>query len=170
MKTISSFITTLLISACVACGTSDAQKPLEPKLIGPPPAVDKELRPYVDMFIRDCEARRKDCQERLSKILEIRVVNMPNFSKKDDEIVIGLCYDGFLIKRIEINKQIMSYHGRYLQTLVYHELGHCMYDLEHEQRTDMIMSPAMPEITILMQYWNDMLAEFFSAIEEQHGP
>lgn len=171
MKSLSSMVLTTMIAACVACGTKDTyQKPSEPVLVEKAPAIDQELKPYVAMFMHDCEARRTDCKTRLSKILEIRAVNIPDFNEKDNEVVIGLCYDGFLYKRVEINKAIIHYHVKYLQTLIYHELGHCMYDLEHENKTDTIMSPVMPDITILIKEWEALLLDFFATIEERNGP
>jgi hypothetical protein len=165
-----SLLLTAFIGACVACGTNDSQVPAPTADLIERPAIDSEVKGYVDMFMADCEARRTDCKENLAKILEIRVVTIPDLNPKDDEVTVGLCYDGFFFKRIHINKIALAYHGRYMQTLIYHELGHCMYNLDHEEKLDMIMSPVMPSIVTLVQNWNLLLADLFVAIEEKHGP
>jgi predicted metal-dependent hydrolase len=169
-------ILSTLAAACVACGTGDIFEPTPP--YNTPTTgnktyeteIDEELELFVALFMADCEAKRKDCKYRLNKIKEIKVVDMPDLDKSDNEMVIGLCYDSLFTKRVHVNREIIHYADRYLQALVYHELGHCMYGLDHVEESDKLMSPAMPSFTALMRDWGKLVEEMFNAIEEYHGP
>ena len=176
MKSVTAFVLSVLVGACVACGTADDVLQEQPKAKQTPvpytggPAIDKELQPYVDLFMKDCEVRRLDCQDNLNKLKEIKVVDMEDKNKEDAEVTVGLCYSSLFSKRIHINRLALEYKGRYMQTLVYHELGHCMYDLDHEKKPDMLMSEIMPSMVVIVRDWQTLLDDFFAAIEEENGP
>lgn len=176
MKSVTTFVISALVGACVACGTGEEPLPKEPKTTATPrpvqdgPAIDKELQYYVDLFIDDCEVRRKDCKMRLSWLKEIKVVEMEDKDKTDQAVTVGLCYLSIFSRRVHINKVALEYSSRYVQTLVYHELGHCMYDLDHEEKPDMLMSEMMPSMAVIFRDWNHLLDDFFAAIEEENGP
>lgn len=174
MKYIVIYLLGLFLGACVACGTDDIfQQP--PTYTTPTNRIyetdiDEELELFVTLFMRDCEARRTDCKKKLERIKEIKVVDMPDLDKTDNEIVIGLCYDNIFNRRVHINRAIIDHTDRYLQALMYHELGHCMYGLDHLKESDRLMSPAMPSIMVLIQDWPELVEEFFAAIREENGP
>jgi len=166
----------MVVGACAACGTSDIRQ-VEPRLQPTPvdaPAretfIDEDLRLYVELFMNDCEARRTDCEEKLKLVEEIRLVEIPDLNKQDKEMVVGLCYLNFFSNKVHISKAVFSFGHKYVQTIMYHELGHCMYDLDHEKKDDMLMSAMMPDLTVLLQDWPQLLDDFFAAIQEQHGP
>ena len=173
MKSVTAFLISALIGACVACGTQDStdipdEEVQKPSLTGP--VIDKSLRSYVRQFLNDCEVRRTDCEARLSLLEEIKVVDIPDEKPNDDEVVVGLCYSNFFQKKVHINSLALKFSGRYMQALVYHELGHCMYGLDHEKKPDMLMSEMMPSLLVLVRDWDELLADFFAAIEEENGP
>lgn len=177
MRTFISFALSAMVGACVACGVGDDRVVTRDKV--PPkektertdgPRVDEELKLYVELFMADCEARRTDCEKKLNSIYEIRVVEMEDKNKNDKEIVIGVCYLNLFSNKVHINKLAFQYGHKYVQTIMYHELGHCMYDLDHEEKDDMLMSPMMPELKTILHDWSRLLDDFFAAIQEQNGP
>jgi hypothetical protein len=172
--TIVTLLLSFVIGACVACGTDDIFQ--STPVYNPPinnkheVEIDEELKLFVDLFMEDCNTRRTDCKHRLQKIKEIKVVDMPDVDKLDNQVVIGVCYDNIIYKKVHINKEMIGYADKYLQALMYHELGHCMYDLDHVEESDKLMSPAMPSFIILLQNWKELVTEMFTAIEERNGP
>lgn len=162
-----SMLVLFLLGACAACGTTDSLN--TPNQVNSSTYVDKDLQRFVDDFMRDCEARRTDCAEKMSQIDSIRVTVIPDLDTKDNEYVIGLCYDRPFNKYIEINKEIMNKSDWYIKTLLYHEIGHCAYDLDHDEQENTLMSPLIPPLYIIIRDWQLMLGDFFSAIYEKHG-
>jgi hypothetical protein len=159
-----------LLGACAACGTTDSLTTTpQPKPPEQGTHIDKDLQRFVDDFMRDCEARRTDCAEKMSQIDSIRITEIPDLDTKDNEYVIGLCHDRPFNKYIEINKEIMSKSDWYIKTLLYHEIGHCAYDLDHDAQENTLMSPLIPPLYIIIRDWQLMLGDFFSAIYEKHG-
>jgi hypothetical protein len=159
-----------LLGACAACGTMDSREVVQKR---PPQStkqyIDEDLQPFVNEFMRDCEARRTDCAKKMAKISSITITEIPDVDPSDTEMVIGLCHDGLFTKRIEINKAVMDKPYIYLRVLMYHEIGHCAYDLDHEEANNTIMSPVMPRFLVIVQDWNLMLADFFVSIYQKHG-
>lgn len=169
-----STIICFLLGACAACGTMDVTPPPmtsepQPTAKTSGPKIDKELQRFVDEFMLDCEARRTDCAKKLGRISSITVATIPDENPNDNELVVGLCYDRFFTHRIEINKEIINKPDMYLRVLMYHEIGHCAYGLDHEKEPDMIMSPMMPGLLTLLQHWSSMVTDFFATIQEKHG-
>lgn len=155
------------IGACAACGTpeptsSTVKLPIQQK-------IHPNLQPFVEEFLADCETRRSDCVERLSLIESMDVVDIPDLNTKDDEIIVGLCYDRFYTKKIEVNKLIMNKPYIYTRLLMYHELGHCAYGLDHEDDPHAIMAPSMPEMWVIAQNWPEMVMDLFGTIQQKHG-
>jgi hypothetical protein len=160
----------LLAVICIACGVYDVKDVIQTEESGHiSTGIDPELQPFVDDFMRDCEARRTDCAKRMDRIKSIKLVDMPDLDKSDDEAVIGLCYDRPFTRRIEISKDIMDKPNLYIKVLMYHEIGHCAYGLDHETVPDAIMSPVMPSFVLLLRDWQLLLADFFVTIAQKHG-
>ena len=162
-----SMLVSFLLGACAACGTTDSLN--SPKQPEQSTYIDKDLQRFVDDFMRDCEARRSDCAEKMSQIDSIRITVIPDLDTSDTEFVIGLCYDRAFTKNIEINKEIMSKSDWYIKTLLYHEIGHCAYDLDHDEQENTLMSPLIPPLYVIIRDWQLMLGDFFYSIYEKHG-
>jgi hypothetical protein len=167
-----SMLISFILGACIACGTSELPRPEQenpPAQDGSGPQVDSQLKVFVENFLEDCEARRTDCAEKLDRIRSIRIVEMPDLDTQDKEVTIGLCYDNLFNRRIEINKDIMDNSYIYIKVLIYHEIGHCAYGLDHEKKENMLMSPVMPGLAYIWRNWRLMLDDYFAAIHEKHG-
>jgi len=174
MKNLVIYALTYFLGACVACGTQELFESTPPYTTPVNKTykteIDEILYPFVAMFLKDCEARRTDCKKKLERIKEIKVIDMPDLNESDNEIVIGLCYDTLLNRRVHINRIIIDFSNQYLQALMYHELGHCMYNLDHLKQPDKIMSPEMPSLLVLMSQWEELVEELFVAIRKGNGP
>lgn len=88
--------------------------------------VDPELKPYVDEFDQETGARS-----------HVNMVFEENVIGKNGKIVAGVCrYSGnvFTPNTVSINK---NYWGTIpvpmRKSLVWHELGHCVLDLDHNE-------------------------------------
>lgn len=174
MKYLVLYAMAYLLGACVACGTDDIFR-AAPTYTTPTNRIyetdiDEELELFVNLFMADCDKRRTDCKKRLERIKEIKVVDIPDLDKTDNELVIGLCYDNIFNRRVHINRAVIDFTDRYLQALMYHELGHCMYGLDHLEQSDRLMSPAIPSIIVLIEDWPELVEEFFAAIRKENGP
>jgi len=128
--------------------------------------VDDVLRPYVDQFMRDCTARRTDCEEQLRWVKEIKAIDMHRMQVPGGNMVIGLCYINPIYHRVHINKKILHYGSSYVRAVVYHELGHCLYNLDHSPNQGDLMSEVIPDIFTLSEEWPRLMAGLFAMIEE----
>lgn len=128
--------------------------------------VDNVLRPYVDQFMRDCAARRTDCEEQLRWVKEIKAVDMRKMQAPSGNMVIGLCYINPIYHRVHINKKILHYGSSYIRAVVYHELGHCLYNLDHSPNQGDLMFEVIPDIFTLSEEWPRLMAGLFAMIEE----
>ena len=128
--------------------------------------VDNVLRPYVDQFMRDCAARRTDCEEQLRWVKEIKAVDMRKMQAPSGNMVIGLCYINHIYHRVHINKKILHYGSSYIRAVVYHELGHCLYNLDHSPNQGDLMFEVIPDIFTLSEEWPRLMAGLFAMIEE----
>lgn len=128
--------------------------------------VDDVLRPYVDQFMRDCAARRTDCEEQLRWVKEIKAVDMRKMQAPSGNMVIGLCYINPIYHRVHINKKILHYGSSYIRAVVYHELGHCLYNLDHSPNQGDLMFEVIPDIFTLSEEWPRLMAGLFAMIEE----
>lgn len=133
------------------------------------PRIDPEVQEFVDQFMHDCQLRRKDCYQKLSRVREIKVIEMVTFAEEEPGETIGRCYYGTLSSTIHLSKDAMRYADRYIKALVYHELGHCMYDLDHVERPGAVMSPYLPPLLYLVFQWDALLDEFFEQIRQKNG-
>lgn len=134
-----------------------------------PESVDSRLQRFVTEFFLECSARRSDCKKALASIESIQVVDKLSDFDPGDEGVIGRCYISLYRKKIEILKEVLWKPDRYIKALVYHEIGHCAYNLDHVRETDELMSEYMPGMPALVFRWEAMLAQFFLEIRQKNG-
>lgn len=150
----------VLVIALISCLSvkETAEEPIDPR-----------LQRFVDAFLTDCTARRKDCVQALARIDSIKVVDrLPDFVQKEDAEVIGRCYISFRRRRIEVIKETLFQPDRYMRALIYHEIGHCAYDLEHVPEDDVLMAEHMPGMPALVFKWKELLDGFFAEIAKKN--
>jgi predicted metal-dependent hydrolase len=156
-------ISLAFMGAVIACGTFE-QPPVHTEQ-----DIDKRLQPYVDHFLVDCEARRADCYTKFGKITSIKVHKSFPLSDDITEDTIGLCQ---LTKRrnwIMIKESVFDMFEEHIRALVYHELAHCMYELDHVPQKNKLMSANMPDSATVVYKWRKLVDEMFDQVEQTHG-
>lgn len=148
------------ILVLIACGM-----PESPRVINRTErqVVDSRLLPHIDAFIADCKLHRKDCNQRISSIQSILVVD-----SLVDENTIGLCTVDFPNTRIQIREDQLNSPRRYIRAIVYHELAHCAYYTQHVERRDSLISPYIPGVQVLIGDWDRLVTDLFQEIGVQY--
>ena len=155
MQTCITVIVLVLLTGCSSCGprhTEDTHKV----------AVALELSTYVNEFMTEIEKRNlfQDIQNEYNELKYIRL------GDTEDENAVGMCYIGYLSRWILIDP---SYGGspNMMRTLIFHELGHCLLNLEHypaditidiPEKSD-IMNPYLPLLS--EKEWVPMVDKMF---------
>lgn len=131
--------------------------------------VDPKLHRFIEAFLKECNQRRKDCQQALNRIESIKILDKLSGFEPGDEGVIGRCYIFFRKRKIEILREVMVQPDKYIKALLYHEIGHCGYDLEHVPEEDTLMSEHMPGMPTLVFKWKELMDGFFAEIRKKNG-
>lgn len=142
MKTIQYFSMIGLILTA-ACGSQDFY--IEPSLEG-----------YVIEFFDQCENHGVyTCKERYDKL--INVIEIKDIT---DIKAFGVCHTPFNGRRnIEIDKFSCSHYPETCKVVVWHELGHCLYGLEHTQEGVM-------RSYAYRSYPQEMIDNFFNSLQD----
>lgn len=125
---------------------------------------DKDVSRYTYDFIADCKKYDKNCTDTESIPVYWRVPKNENW--------IAYCME---IRWIIFNKKIAlpvkhmaidpiwwnSATDISKKTLVYHELAHCILDLDHVDNGYMIMAPSIPEPQYLSNNWDCLVEQMF---------
>lgn len=155
--------TTTLIGILVACGTFE-QPPVHTEQ-----DIDSRLQPYVDQFLQDCETRRADCRTKFAKITSIKVHKAFPLSDDITEDTIGLCQLSRRRNWIMIKEEVFDRFDEHVRALMYHELAHCVYELDHVPEKNKLMSTHMPDILTVVYKWDKLVNEMFAQVEQRHG-
>lgn len=126
MKLIMSFLFLFLLVNCAPTHTNFLN-------IGP------EFKPYVDMF--ECEAKR------MGRPLKIKTLTVEfGDTKYRGEYVIGLCGQSNMLNPvITIDKEFWDESSETSrEILMFHELGHCILDKNHNNNMIMLPTVAWP--------------------------
>lgn len=121
------------------------------------PKVDKDLQELVDRFFEKAEARDKAWGSRIL-LRSVKYVD-----KLDEPTTIGLCESGKLGYHISIVSGRSFYMT--LSTL-YHELGHCVYGIGHNNGTIMAAWEAHTE-SYYVQHWAAEEDKFWDLVPNQ---
>jgi hypothetical protein len=122
------------------------------------PYVDSRLRKYVDTYLDDMNKRGVDVSPYncLDSILLVSV----NTPICDDSHAIGCC-DGKIVKVKFFTDVVYHDSSQYLQLLVYHELGHCMLHLPHENTEPSIMNSVENRpSSFYFEHWDYYIKEY----------
>ena len=130
--------------------------------------VDDELKPYYEQFVNDAGIRRTKLNTGLETVKVVNEIESPD--KDKGTRVIGVCiwhyYDnGVAVRNIEIVKSLLS-DPIQLRLVVYHELGHCLLNLDHTpNNSKQIMDPISNlSDEYVTQNWNDLVNYEFESI------
>jgi len=150
----------IAIFVLIACGM-----PESPRVINRTnqQIVDSRLLPHIEAFLVDCKKYRKDCDQRVSHIQSILIVE-----KLVDENTIGLCTVDFPNTRIQIREDQLAASRRYLRAIIYHELAHCAYFTQHVERKNTLISTYIPGLHVLIGEWDNLVVDLFQEIGAQY--
>lgn len=188
--TVSIFFWLLLLLLLTGCGSSDptfypAPTPVPRNSV---PKVDEAVKEYVSGFKDICDSRPSPvCLKRWPRIEYITVVKdeaIRTDAAKDNWV--GVCWEYTDSKHqlVKANVQILDNDGRgnpwdadSLKGIIYHELGHCALNLEHEDSpytNPKMMNPSLYSYHIYANNWEKMVEEEFSvqslALMEEEVP
>lgn len=126
------------------------------------PYISPELRPFVDEFILDMDSNHIPIT-RISNLDSIIIV-------PDDMLICGDtwesvdeaigCSSGFRVQ-IKREREDFPETNTYLRFMVYHELGHAILNLPHDNSCLQIMNSSIdPYITEYDKYWPSLHQQF----------
>lgn len=149
----------------IACGMLD-----RPTVIHTPQnqEIDSRLHVHYEAFRKDCKLFREDCDDRLSNIVSMTVVDTFEIEEKVTKDTIGVCYPYVGAAYIEVKQDALDIGEHGLRGLVYHEIAHCAYYTNHVERKNTLMSAYIPEYIILRLEWDSLVRELFQEIGAQY--
>lgn len=136
-----------------SCGTAEP----EPRM-----NIHADLKAHTEEFIKDCNKYlgKEKCNPKIQLVMKVR----PLADKK-----LGVCYiynEPFQYKRkIVIDDEVM---GAYNQKLVvYHELLHCLFQLDHfDDEIDILNTYVVPSnVRYINQYWDYFVEKAFRRVK-----
>lgn len=160
----------------VSCGPGGADKTVpmsydKPRSQPSYEEIPNEIKPHFSEFLEYCRSSQvvdKDtCSRNLESFYGIVFENHPIV--KDQPEVVGNCQVYEVngkpyARKIIISKKMVDYKSLQFKSLIWHELGHCLLDLDHVpfNRGIHMMNPSlMPEIE-LGKRWSYLVNTFFS--------
>lgn len=165
------FLAMALTFPAVACGREvsyDHTKQLPERA---PTVVDTELQPVVGEWLTDCGIQlSKDCGELLKLVDSITVTE-----GYDEDQTIGRCvleetYGGYILsRRVTIRRDILKAPFS-LKSLMTHELGHCVFLVDHYEGEEHIMNAFISSEKDLKTSFTGMLKRFYQMLESGELP
>lgn len=156
----------VLLLTLFACGVME-----RPQIVRTPAnqEVDSRLLPYLEDFRKECKRFRKDCDTRIAAVQSLKVVkdfaHEPSLSPE----TVGVCLLSFPSARIEIREDQLGTSKRYMRAIVYHELTHCAYYIDHVSRKGTLISEYIPDFIVLNTKWDRLITELFQEIGARYA-
>jgi len=127
------FLLPLLATLIVGCASTPAYQ----DAYATNPSESEEFGVYVRLF--QLEAEKRGVQLSMPNLdRSLRIYKVDNFNEElQKKYVIGLCIKTATEVDIYIDRDSWnSYDSQQRELLLFHELGHCVLDLEHDKSTD----------------------------------
>lgn len=124
--------------------------------------IDPLLRQHVYDFVFTCdqhESTSSRCKRNLAKLDSVKTVESIDYG----DSAVGVCItieSGFRFIQIESDGSYIN--SLAMKSLVFHELGHCLLDLEHSNVIDDIMYPILVDPERLLTRWHDLVDRLLS--------
>lgn len=161
----------LLFLLLIGCGSERIQEKqvevlvpfyIEADLVSP------DVLPYVMEFAGYCEKfnTAEKCKKNFQKITAVDVV-----SSFEEKFVVGKCYmDRLGNRKIEISDGLMHLDSFSMQTVVVHEMAHCVLGSEYglfphyDEEPDIMNTYLLPE-KIIFSSWPTLIENLFDRVE-----
>jgi hypothetical protein len=126
---------------------------------------DLELRPFLEELVAKCELmglnKRELCFRNLTDLKAIKWREHPLNPK--NESTIGFCQKAPHERWIAIRSNYFKSESHSLRFLMWHELGHCLFDLPHVENNELdIMTPYVPSEANIIAHWEEMAEKFLT--------
>jgi hypothetical protein len=150
MRFISAAAALLLLLLATSCAETGDLPPVYQAPGSIAPVVEVDLIPVVEEFLRDCRGVDAARVDRNWARLRSVVYGPTTFDGETDRAAYCAIWgDGS--REIVLNPR---FTGSVRRALVYHELGHCLLDLDHHPESGELMSPAVPPSVTLDTSWD----------------
>lgn len=160
----------LVVIALSACGAEQAL-PAQTKIVQFDTFVEErvsvEARPHFVEFIQYCDASvpsvKTRCLSNLNRLTSVSTLydHIPG-SEPDTVGVCEFSTQKNSSRRVTLRGDAFDHDSLSFKTLVWHELGHCLLDLDHVDDGDVhIMNSYIPYSTVLALEWADLVKELF---------
>ena len=154
-------IALIALSLLLGCGSlpTDSEFFTAGGLFTPPIQHDRDLHPYVTDFVQDAIAHGRLVFPHTLRILKYEIL---------EEDFVGLCttyfdFDGSVAHtEIRIHPKITC--EPLLRAIMYHELGHCLMQLDHTERG--IMKATTYSCEYYAEHWDELVDNFFGRVDE----
>lgn len=151
------FLLVLQLTGCYACGP---RTQVEHK-----PTIAAEVQGYVDQFLADADSRNL-LGTMVNEYFELDEIYLGDTGSPN---AIGMCYIGYRSRWVVLDPAFQG-SPRMWRTLIYHELGHCLLNLDHypseididttENKSSIdIMNPSLPLLT--EEEWGPLVDRLF---------
>lgn len=147
----------------MGCGT----EPLN-DLPRPRGYVHPDFQQYFDEFM----LLMNDAGKGDGDVRSLNIFRWTDSLPEEPTAVVGQCqeleYSDTFHKRDMWNIEILKrpYGARQLRELVFHELGHCVYKMDHREDKLAIMNPMLSSEKELTASWDEMQKDFINSVGE----
>ena len=153
----------VILSVSCGPGNSDSYDVADFGITGFNGYVEEEARPNFMEFVELCmqSARADVCRSNLKKLQSI---TLEDKLLEVDDNVIGFCqiYQTG-VRFVQLRNNFASKHSLQFKALVWHELGHCLMDLDHTDTKLSIMNSRGSREERLSASWAKLAREMFSS-------
>lgn len=161
----------MLLFPAVACGREVSYEHTRQRPERAPPVVDTELQPVVGEWLVDCGIQlSRDCGELLKLVDSITITE-----GYDEDQTIGRCmleetYGGYILsRRVTIRRDMLKVPFS-LKALMTHELGHCVFLVDHFEGEKGIMNAFILSEKDLKGSFTGMLKRFYDMLKAGELP
>lgn len=171
-----------LLNLAIACGAPPMDSPVVTPVDNPrtetsrPPLIDPDLLEAVQIWKADCyRLSQMHCGSLLNKVDSIRVVeNYKDKTGKVESYTIGQCrlsaFGPIVTHRaLTVRRDILKYPNT-LRAVMAHELGHCIWLLDHVEDETHLMAPYIMGETTLNSQLDSILTRFYRDITAGNIP
>jgi hypothetical protein len=167
-KQISNILPTILLALglLTSCGTQESDwtdLPLPPNPI-PAKNIDPIVQEVIDAFVLDAE--KYEVSIPLFRRLRIAVFDDKRFVGREKTIAectrfLNSAKNTIVYSEIRIDPKKVRVGTCSFKEAVYHELGHCVLNLDHSNLNNEIMSPTILEEWVCKQDWDRLVENLF---------